>query len=65
MKLSKLHKTKYDDDSDVDDSEDDDILNDEEGEVTLQSVQGLKYGINRIRTMNYQPIGNLNQIYSI
>jgi len=38
MKFSKLHKTKYDDDSDVDDSEDEDILNDEEGEIHLESV---------------------------
>ena len=57
MKFSKLHKTKYDDDSDVDDSEDEDILNDEEGEIHLESVQGLKYGVNRLRTMNYKPIG--------
>jgi ribosome assembly protein RRB1 len=58
MKFSKLHKTKYDDDSSVEDSEDDDVMNDEEGEVTLESVSGLKYGINRIRTLNHQPIGN-------
>lgn len=34
MKLSKLHKTKYDDEeSQNSDSEDDDVMNDEEGEV--------------------------------
>lgn len=56
MKLSKLHKTKYDDDSDRDDSEDEDILNDEEGEVQLDSVVGLKHGVNRIRSMNHEPV---------
>jgi ribosome assembly protein RRB1 len=56
MKLSKMHKTKYDDESDREDPEDGDIMNDEEGEIHMQSVVGLKNGVNRIRTMNYQPI---------
>ena len=56
MKLSKLHKTKHDDDSDHDDEEDVDILNDEDGEVQMESVVGLRNGVNRIRTMCYQPI---------
>lgn len=54
--MSKLHKTKYDDDPDREDDEDPDVLNDEEAEIRLSTVVGLKCGVNRIRTMNYQPI---------
>jgi len=28
-------------------------MNDEEGEVALESVSGLKHGVNRIRTLNH------------
>ncbi|CAD8210558.1 unnamed protein product [Paramecium octaurelia] len=59
LKLSKMHKTKYDDDEaslSEDDSEDDNLSNDEEGQVHLSSVAGLKCGVNRIKTMNGQAI---------
>jgi ribosome assembly protein RRB1 len=57
MKLSKLHKTKYDDNSSNDDSEDDDVMNDEEAHIQLENVKGLTCGVNRIKSMNSQPIG--------
>ncbi|CAD8113164.1 unnamed protein product [Paramecium primaurelia] len=59
LKLSKMHKTKYDDDEasqSEEDSEDDNLSNDEEGQVHLSSVTGLKCGVNRIKTMNGQAI---------
>lgn len=55
-KWCKLHKTKYDDDPDVEgDSEDEDIANDEEPEIVLQQLS-TTYNVNRIKTLLHSPI---------
>lgn len=51
-----MHKTKYDDESeDCEDEEDDDIMNDEEPEVEIAYID-TKYAVNRLRTLNSSPI---------
>ncbi|EAS04841.1 histone-binding protein RBBP4 or subunit C of Caf1 complex protein (macronuclear) [Tetrahymena thermophila SB210] len=55
MRWSKLHKTKYDDDSDYQDDDEDDINNDDEPELALQSIQ-IKDPVNRIRAMQNSPL---------
>lgn len=55
-KWTKLHKTKYDDDPDVEgDSEDEDLVNDDEPEVIVQQLE-TTYSINRIRSLISSPI---------
>ena len=55
-KMSKLHKTKYDDDSeDWEDEEDANIDNDEEPEFSQATVD-IKYAVNRVRALNSSAI---------
>lgn len=55
-KWIKLHKTKYDDDPDIEgDSEDEDLANDQEPEIIAQEIE-TTYSINRIRSLLHSPI---------
>lgn len=50
MRWCRLHKTKYDDDSDYQDDDDDALSGDDEPELALQSIS-IKDSVNRIRAM--------------
>ena len=54
LKLDKLHKTKYDDDSE-DDSEGEDSSPEQEADIFLSSIE-IKHSINRLRAMQHSPI---------
>ena len=55
-KWTKLHKTRYDDDPDVEgDEQDDDIANDDEAKVIVQEIE-TNYSVNRLRSLNNPPI---------
>lgn len=55
-KWNRLHKTRYDDDPDVEgDEQDDDIANDDEAKVLVQEIE-TTFNINRLRTLNSSPI---------
>ena len=54
IKLSQLHKTKYDDDSD-EESEGEDSNPDKEAEIFLSSIE-IKHSVNRLKSMQYSPI---------
>eukprot|EP01016_Furgasonia_blochmanni_P047994 TRINITY_DN7107_c0_g1_i1.p1 TRINITY_DN7107_c0_g1~~TRINITY_DN7107_c0_g1_i1.p1 ORF type:complete len:587 (+),score=125.17 TRINITY_DN7107_c0_g1_i1:304-2064(+) len=55
MKFTELHKTKHDDESDHQDSEDGDIDNDEEPKLMIKS-HPQKHPINRLKSLNGCPI---------
>eukprot|EP00919_Chromeraceae_sp_WS-2016_P073257 GHVR01173234.1.p1 GENE.GHVR01173234.1~~GHVR01173234.1.p1 ORF type:complete len:128 (-),score=13.32 GHVR01173234.1:1805-2188(-) len=55
-KWKKMHKTKYDDDPEVEgDSDDNSLMNDEEPEIVVQQIEAT-YDINRIRTLGNSPV---------
>jgi len=53
LKLDKMHKTKYDDESDLESEEDSDP--DQEAEIFLSSVE-IKHSVNRLKAMQFSPI---------
>lgn len=54
MKLDKLHKTKYDDDSEAN-SENEDSDPDQDAEIFLSAVE-VKHSVNRLKAMQHSPV---------